>query len=80
MSLNRKRSCVRIGEFLIRPIWFPDIHHSEGRGGGSYTVTPGQYREDLVLHLPQGDYKSEWIDSITYFSPLAENHQPSSSP
>jgi hypothetical protein len=38
------------------------IHHSEGGGGGSYTVTPGNYEETLVLDLPAGAYKAEWID------------------
>jgi hypothetical protein len=42
------------------------IHHSEGGGGSAYTATPGQYREDLVLNLPQGNYKAEWIDPASY--------------
>ena len=45
------------------------IHHSEGGGGGSYTVTPGQYHEKLVLNLPPGDYKAEWIDPGYLFHP-----------
>jgi hypothetical protein len=42
------------------------IHHSEGGGGAVYSVTPGQYRENLVLNLPPGDYKAEWIDPASY--------------
>jgi hypothetical protein len=38
------------------------IHHSEGGDGGSYTVTPGKYQENLVLNIPPGNYKAEWID------------------
>jgi hypothetical protein len=38
------------------------IHHSEGGDGHAYTVTPGQYHENLVLNLPPGNYKAEWID------------------
>jgi hypothetical protein len=38
------------------------IHHSEGGDGASYTVTPGNYHETLVLDLPPGNYKAEWID------------------
>ncbi len=38
------------------------IHHSEGGGEASYTVTPGHYQETLVLALPAGDYQAEWID------------------
>ena len=42
------------------------IHHSEGGGGASYIVTPGQYRENLVLNLPPGSYKAEWIDPASF--------------
>jgi hypothetical protein len=28
--------------------------------------TPGEYRENLVLNLPPGDYKAEWIDPASY--------------
>ena len=38
------------------------IHHSEGGDGGSYTVTPENYQEILVLDLPAGNYNAEWID------------------
>jgi hypothetical protein len=38
------------------------IHHGEGGQGGSYTVTPGSYQETLVLNLPPGHYKAEWIE------------------
>jgi len=42
------------------------IHHSEGGGGAAYTVTPGEYLENLVLNLPPGNYKAEWIDPASY--------------
>jgi hypothetical protein len=42
------------------------IHHSEGGDGHAYTVTPGEYRENLVLNLPPGNYKAEWIDPASY--------------
>jgi hypothetical protein len=48
------------------------IHHSEGGGGAAYTVTPGQYRENLVLNLPPGNYKAEWIDPASYSTLAAE--------
>jgi hypothetical protein len=38
------------------------MHHSEGGEGGSYSVCPGNYEETLVLDLPPGTYKAEWID------------------
>ena len=42
------------------------IHHGEGGDGAAYTVTPGQYKETLVLSLPPGNYKAEWIDPASY--------------
>jgi hypothetical protein len=42
------------------------IHHSEGGGDHAYTVTPGEYREHLVLNLAPGNYKAEWIDPASY--------------
>jgi hypothetical protein len=44
------------------------IHHSSDRvlksreSTGSYVVDPGNYREDLVISLPAGNYKAEWVD------------------
>ncbi len=38
------------------------IHHGEGGDGADYTVTPGNYEETLVVNLPPGNYKAEWID------------------
>jgi hypothetical protein len=44
------------------------IHHSSDRilksreSTGSYVVDPGNYREDLVVSLPAGHYKAEWVD------------------
>jgi len=41
-------------------------HHSTfGRNTASYKVTPGNYHEDLVLHLPAGDYQADWINAAT---------------
>jgi hypothetical protein len=42
------------------------IHHGEGGDGSAYTVTPGQYKETLVLSLPPGNYKAEWMDPASY--------------
>jgi len=38
------------------------LHHSTGGKGGEYTVTPGSYVEKLVLDLPAGTYKADWVD------------------
>ena len=42
------------------------LHHSVlmGRGHG-YRATPGNYRVSLVLNLPAGTYKADWIDPAT---------------
>jgi hypothetical protein len=40
-------------------------HHSTRGEGGSYKVTPGRYREDLVLALPAGSYVLSWVDPAT---------------
>ena len=41
-------------------------HHSTfGRNTASYKVTPGNYQEDLVLHLPAGSYQADWVDAAT---------------
>jgi hypothetical protein len=41
------------------------IHHSSEKRGGSYTVVPGDYQEELVLELPSGQYRADWIDPET---------------
>jgi hypothetical protein len=41
------------------------IHHSSEKVGGSYTVVPGEYREELVLTLAFGRYRAEWVDPET---------------
>jgi hypothetical protein len=38
------------------------LHHSEGGKQGSYIATPGNYRESLVLDLPAGNYRVDWVD------------------
>ena len=40
-------------------------HHSTGGSGSQYTVTPGNYQEDLLLSLPAGTYKADWVDPST---------------
>jgi len=37
------------------------IHHSTLHGG-SYEVKPGKYQENLVVSLPPGNYKVDWVD------------------
>ncbi len=37
------------------------IHHSHNRGG-SYEVVPGDYHEKLVINLPAGSYRADWVD------------------
>jgi hypothetical protein len=37
------------------------IHHSSKDGGG-YLVKPGNYQENLVVDLPAGNYKVDWVD------------------
>ena len=61
-------------------------HHSAlGRNTASYKVTPGQYKEDFVLHLPAGDYQADWVNPATgaviessSFSSAGGNHTISS--
>jgi hypothetical protein len=39
------------------------LHHSTGgRKEDYYTVTPGNYVEKLVLKLPAGNYRADWVD------------------
>ena len=38
------------------------LHHSKGGRGGDYEVVPGKYVEKLVVSLPAGSYKVDWID------------------
>ena len=40
-------------------------HHSTGGEGSMYTVTPGDYSEDLMLDLPAGTYKIDWVEPAT---------------
>ena len=41
-------------------------HHSSfGRNTASYKVTPGNYQENLLLHLPAGSYQADWVDAAT---------------
>jgi len=41
-------------------------HHSTfGRNTASYKVTPGNFQEDLVLHLPAGSYQADWVNAAT---------------
>jgi hypothetical protein len=38
------------------------LHHSKGGTGTEYEVVPGAYVEKLVVSLPAGSYKMDWID------------------
>jgi hypothetical protein len=38
------------------------LHHSTREKHSSYTVVPGNYVERLVLDLPAGSYRADWID------------------
>jgi hypothetical protein len=40
-------------------------HHSTGGYGSVYTATPGDYTEELVLDLPAGNYKIDWVEPAT---------------
>jgi len=41
-------------------------HHSTwGRSTASYKVTPGTYQEQLVVELPAGNYRLDWIEPAT---------------
>ena len=40
-------------------------HHSTGGRGSVYTITPGNYTEVLVLDLPAGKYRFDWVDPAT---------------
>ena len=53
-------------------------HHSElDAGNHFYITTPGNYRETLVLDLPPGSYKADWVDptSGSVVSSLRLTHQ-----
>jgi hypothetical protein len=41
------------------------IHHSSEKVGGSYTIVPGDYHEDLRLNLPSGHYRADWVEPET---------------
>jgi hypothetical protein len=41
------------------------IHHSSEKIGAGYTVVPGDYQEQLVVKLPPGRYRAEWVDPET---------------
>ncbi len=36
--------------------------HRSGDGSSAYTVKPGNYQEKLVVDLPEGNYKVDWVD------------------
>lgn len=39
------------------------MHHSQlVQEGHSYKVTPGNYKETLVLDLPRGNYQADWVN------------------
>ncbi len=41
------------------------LHHSTGGKGGAYTVTTSKDAESLVLRLPTGNYRADWVDPAT---------------
>jgi len=41
------------------------LHHSTGERSMGYIVQPGSYTETIVLPLPPGDYRTEWIEPAT---------------
>ena len=41
------------------------LHHSTDSNEPAYRVTPGRYSEKLVLHLPAGSYKADWVAPAT---------------
>jgi hypothetical protein len=54
------------------------LHHSDlDESGTSYIVKPGHYHETLVLDLPGGRYKAEWVDpaSGSVLSNVTFTHQ-----
>ena len=38
------------------------LHHGQGGTKSAYKVVPGSYVEELVLSLPAGNYKADWVD------------------
>lgn len=38
------------------------IHHSLRKGESYYFINPGKYREEIVISIPQGNYRAEWIN------------------
>jgi hypothetical protein len=38
------------------------LHHGQGGTKSAYKVVPGSYVEELVLNLPAGTYKADWVD------------------
>jgi hypothetical protein len=38
------------------------LHHSGTEPRGSYVVEPGSYTETIVLPMPAGSYRAEWVD------------------
>lgn len=49
------------------------VHHSTLEHRGWYTVVAGTYREDLIVVLPAGDYKVEWINPASGATVANEN-------
>jgi len=41
------------------------VHHSSPKVDGAYTVVPGKYRENLVVKLPPGHYRADWVKPAT---------------
>jgi len=41
------------------------LHHGKGGRGQAYEAVPGKYTEALVLNLPAGNYRVDWIEPAT---------------
>lgn len=54
------------------------IHHSRDRRGvpgAWYTVVPGTYQEKVVISLPAGNYKADWVDPARGVTVTSESFQ-----
>lgn len=38
------------------------IHHSIRKGESYYFINPGQFRENIIISLPEGNYQAEWLN------------------
>ncbi len=38
------------------------MHHSTRKGESYYFINPGNYRENILLSMPDGNYRADWIN------------------